>query len=115
MKNYKYGIFKASCEIRTKNVDHDRLTKTDDLWDVVSRDENIGAPIETFETEEEAKKALDTYTSDERIDSYNGFHYLTYNVYFVAELELYDEDREGELEAYVNGDGVDIAPLPKQE
>ena len=97
MKNY--GIFKATHNVYTKDVDRDRITR---LWDVVEADEEIGAPIETFETEAEALEALAKYKSEE----YEGSGYLAYTVYFAAELE---ED------GYCFGDGVEVAPLPKLE
>lgn len=110
MKKYNYGIFTASIEIRTRHPEAYKISNPEGLWDVVDRDENIGDPLEVFGTKEEALEALKKYTSEEDVHHYDNFYYLKYTVYFVAELDLLDDEREGELDAYVNSDGVEIAP-----
>ncbi len=112
--NWKYGIFEASAEIsapRGRDIQKFRLVG-DDLWRAVEQDENIDKPISVFETKEEALKALEEYESSE--DIYESNNIIKYKVYFVAELELLDDERLGELSAYANGDGWAIAPIPEQ-
>lgn len=105
MKNY--GIFKATEEICTNNVERDRLMTREDLWSVVDNDCEIGAPIEAFDTFKEARAALQKYTSGESINRYNNRYYLDYTVYFIADIVHYIAD----IEDGYNGDGYDIAPL----
>lgn len=112
MKNY--GIFKANHEysVKVNDIESSRLSE-DSLWDVVDSDENIDSPIEIFDTLDAAKEALSKYSSSESISSSraSGYKLLDYEVYFIAELELYNEDEPDKKSSYVNGDGLEVAKL----
>lgn len=105
---FKFGIFEASCELRT----------FERAWDFMENDTEIDAPLEIFETEAEAVEALRKYRSDvTRFRSNGGYYLYTGKVYFVAELIVYDEVAEDDTDKsiYTAGDGVAITEIEDKE
>ena len=95
-----YGIFKATAELK-------KCPET--AWNIVEADTDVKC-IKIFETLEEAREALKSYST-----TINKYTYVVtvYNCecYFVADAELYDED-EGYVERNVfNGDGYAVTSL----
>ena len=95
-----YGVFKTTGAYRSNKV-------PESSWNIVNEDENIGSPIEIFDSREEAIKAL--YTND-------SYKPDTDIVYFVAEIEIYDEDEDhNDPKNMISGDGYAIRGLYRDE
>lgn len=98
----KFGIFKAEAECRGNDFPKSS-------WDIVNTDEYIRNPVEVFETLEAAVEKLYTNSCYEpKCDKYSngGVHYTNNRVYFVAEIEICDEDESpDDISNMTNGDG----------
>lgn len=106
--DYKFGIFEASCELR----------HFDRAWDFMENDQEIDAPLEIFKTEQEARKALEKYSSElTKYRSNGGYYFYSGKVYFVSDLIVYDEDSDDDTDKsiYTHGDGIDITPIETEE
>lgn len=102
--DYKYGIFAASCELR----------KYSRAWDFVENDTEIDSPLEIFKTEQEARAALEKYSSNvTKHRSNGGYNFFAGKVYFVADLIVYDKDSEDDTDKqiYACGDGIEITAI----
>lgn len=100
---YKFGIFKACCELRNP----------ESAWDFVEADESIDKPLEVFKTQEEAIKRLhEKYeNSIYKNKSNGGFYFYQGEVYFVGTLMINDSDEEESIDNYLYENGVDIIEL----
>lgn len=104
---FKYGIFKASCELREYESE----------WNFVWADEDIPMPLEIFESEKTAIEALKNYKAEKyKYRSNGGYYFYQATVYFVATLEIVDREcLDDDLAAYCYGDGVAITSFDDTE